>query len=217
MLNWQLFAWSVGFFAPLAPGMESICHPCSNHEISLKAPPRTAYGKVRKKVHGHQHTVRLRSVVGRPSAPLPGLLYSLTVPARAWGHLSLPSQNSLSKLPQTGKKYVRNILQTLQTVHAELRPLVGSEEEDQEEGVGSCSLPSKARGQQQLRSHAKNLNRKCQRQSHTKSRARLWLRAGRPVEALRVWRQVVLAPVRRLLPKSAHLDFGKHVPIESRL
>lgn len=105
MLNWQLFAWSVGFFAPLAPGMESICHPCSNHEISLKAPPRTAYGKVRKKVHGHQHTVRLRSVVGRPSAPSQACSTHsqyLLVPGGTWVcHLKTPSQSFLKQVKNT--------------------------------------------------------------------------------------------------------------------
>lgn len=100
--------------------MESICYPCCNPVLSLKAPLRTpAYGKVRKKVHGHQHIVRLPSAVRGPSPSLPGLLKSFTVLACACRQLSLTSQSFLKQA-----KIVRNNSQStaMRTVHVELRP-----------------------------------------------------------------------------------------------
>lgn len=76
-------------------------------------------------------------MVGRPSASLPGLLESLTVPARAWGQLGLPSQNFLSKLPQTGKKYVREYFASIANSARGAETSGGeSEEEDPEGGSG---------------------------------------------------------------------------------
>lgn len=50
-----LVSW---LFSPLAHEMESICYPCANHMVYLKAPMILVYGKVQRKSPSHQSPQR---------------------------------------------------------------------------------------------------------------------------------------------------------------
>lgn len=109
--------------------------------------------------------------------------------------------------------YVRIILQgvTTRTVHMELRP-------GRIWGVEGSLLPWQS--VQEARSHKtpQKIYSEVRRPRPHSVGTHLWLSAvAASREALCSSRQVVQALFQMLLPKSAHLDFKKHVPIESRL
>ena len=191
----QLFVWSVGLFPPLAHEMESICRPCCNHVL-------------------HQQFLLVAKSEG---SSLPGTLCKSlqwspqgshldSKPAWAWGQLSLTFQNVLKQAEICETYFVKD-LNADKACGAKSYGGGGF----RDGGFSLLPQPGKKSGGGE-RPYTKKRKAEVPKARPHEFRARLWLSAvatGR--EALRILRQVVQALFQMLLPKSAHLDFEKHV------